>query len=282
MRAYLKRFLFFLFGSLAIHFLLVITLPDFLANDSGIIPIRLLVSRDLVMDLFREKRAEKSPEVDQRRGEPVSTTAPVDATVLKKKMEELSLGESLRVPSPDVLMPPIQKEAPREERIRRLQVSPFYKEIAMAFEATKKPKGNYSGMRFSIDASPDILKERRVEIDPATELILIRLGSVGGEESGETAGEEKLVIKGPIARRRVTYIPPIPRVETPVETQFEIKFWVRPDGTVDRVIPVRRAGDIELERIATDYLGKWRFGAIPENEPQVEEWGTVTVEFSHE
>ena len=282
MRAYLKRFLFFLFGSLAIHFLLVITVPDFLANDSGIIPIRLLASRDLMLDFFREKRAEKSAEVDQKRGESVSSPAVVDATVLNKKMQELSLGESLRVPSPDVVMPPIQKDAPREERISRLQASPFYEEIARAFEATRKPKGEYSGIKSSIDASPDILKESMVEIDPATELILIRLRSVGEEESGETSGERKVGIKGPIARRGLTYVPPIPKAKTTVETQFEIKFWVRPDGVVYRVLPVRRAGDIELERIATDYLREWWFSAIPGTEAQIEEWGTVTIEFRHE
>jgi len=74
------------------------------------------------------------------------------------------------------------------------------------------------------------------EIDPETELILIRLGSVGEEEPGETSGEGKLGIKGPIARRGLAYVPPIPKVKTTVETQFEIEFWVRPDGAVDRVI----------------------------------------------
>lgn len=269
----------FLFCSIAVHFLLMIVLPDFLGNESGIIPIRLLTSREILLDIFPENRVERFPEADQKRGKSVSRIAPVDATVLKKKMEELSLGESLKVPPPDVLLPPIQKNASREERIRRILASPFYKNIAKTFEESRKPIGNYRGMKFSIDALPDILKKKKVVIDPGTELVLTRLESVMQEKSGEKEKEGRLGIKGPIARRELNYVPPIPNVNATIETEFEMKFWVRPNGTVDRVIPLNRAGDVELERIATNYLRKWRFRAIPENEPQIEEWGTVTIKF---
>jgi len=280
--AYSKGFFLFLSCSLAIHLLLTIGLPDFMGNDSGIIPIRLLASRDLLLDILPEKRVEMPREADQKRGESVSSKAPVDTTVLKRKMEELSLGESLKVPSPDVLLPLLDENVPREERIRRLLASPFYKEIAKAFEESKRPMGNYSGVRFSIDVSPDILKEEKIEIDPGTELVLTRLESGMKKKPGEKQQKGKLGIKGPVARRELTYVPPIPNVKATIETEFEMKFWVRTNGTVDRVIPLKRAGDVELETMATNYLRKWRFRAIPKNEPQIEEWGTVTIEFKLE
>jgi TonB family protein len=257
----------------------MIELPDFLGDDSGIIPIQLLGSRELHLDVLPENRAHRFREAGQKRGKPDSRVAPVDATVLEKKMQELSLGESLRMPSPDVLVPPIQKNVSQQERTRRIWASPFYKEIAKAFEQARKSGGTYEGMRFSIDASPDILKKEKIEIDPGTEQVLMRLQSAREDKSRGKGEEGKLGIAGPICRRQLTYVPPIPDVKASIETEFRIKFWVRPNGTVDRVIPVKRAGDIELERLATNYLRKLRFRAIPENEPQIEQWGTVTIKF---
>lgn len=257
----------------------MIALPDFLGDDSGIIPIKLLASRELVLDISPENRVDRSPEEVQKREEPDASEALVDKTVLKKKMEELSLGESLKVPSPDVLLPPTQQIASEEERIKRFLASPFYKNIAKAFEESVKPKGNYDGVRLSTEASPDILKEKKVEVDPTTELILTRLKSAPEENIEQKKEEGKIGIKGPISRRELTYVPPIPKVKATIETEFEMKFWVSPNGTVGRVIPLKRAGDAELERVATNYLRQWRFRPIPENEKQIEEWGTVIIKF---
>jgi len=174
--------LLFVFCSAFIHFSLMIILPDFLENDSGLIPIQLLPSRDVQLDISPETRVERFAQMDERRGEPAPKKLPVDAMMLNKKMEELSLGERLRVPSPDVLLPPIEKNASREERIRRVVASPSYEWIAKAFEESRKPKGGYRGTTYSIDVSPDILKKKRVEIDPETELVLMRLRSIEGEE----------------------------------------------------------------------------------------------------
>jgi TonB family protein len=209
----------------------------------------------------------------------VSTVAGVDTTFVRKKMEALSLGESLTVPSPDVPVPPIQKNASREERIRRMRSSPFYNEVARVFEETRKPETNYEGMRFSIDTSPHVLKKEKVEIESGTDVILNRLNPVT-EETFQGGGEEgNLAVSGPVARRELAYVPPIPEVDVTGETEFEIKFWVRPNGTVDRVAPLNRTGGVELERVATNYLRKWRFTPLSDNEPQVEEWGTVTITF---
>ncbi len=272
----------FLFCSVAVHFLLIIVLPDFFGSDSGIIPIRLLASRALLLDILSENRVENLPEEDQKTEDPVSRGSSVDTTVLERKMEELSLGESLRVPSPDVLLPPVEKDVPREERIRRLLASPFYKEIAKAFEESQKPMGSYRGVKSSTGVPPEILKGKRVEFDPGSEWLLTKLEALPREESREREKQGRFGIKGPIARRELTYVPPIPNVKASFETEFELKFWVRPNGTVERVIPVKRAGDVELERVATNYLRRWRFSAIPEKEPQIQEWGTVTIKFTFE
>jgi hypothetical protein len=179
----------------------------------------------------------------------------------------------------DVFLPPVESDAPPEERIERIRSSPFYQEIAKVFEELKKPGGNYTGMEFDYDASFDLIRKEKVESDRATEPILTRLKSGTNEGSIEPVGERPLGILGPVGRRELTYIPPRPDVKATIETEFKMKFWVRPNGTVDRIIHLSREGDMKLETVVINYLRQWRFRAIPEDEPQVEEWGMVTITF---
>ncbi len=217
--------------------------------------------------------------MDEKREGAVSSEALLDAALLRRKMDELSLGESLKLPSADVLLPPTQKSASQDEQTQGFLAFPFYKEIAKAFDESLKPRGNYAGLSPSLHVSTDILKKEKVEVDPATELVLIRLKSTQEEKNWGEQREGNLRIKGPLARRELAYVPPIPKVKAANETELELKFWVRPNGMVDRVIPLKQAGDLELERVATNYLREWQFKPIPKNERQIDEWGTVTIEF---
>jgi hypothetical protein len=273
-----KGFFLFLLCSFGIHFLVTVVIPDFLGNDSGIIRIRLLGSRDIEMDISPENRPHRVPGSDQSMEEQASRP-PSDDPVLQRKMRELSLGESLKAPTPDVFLPPVESDAPPEERIERIRSSPFYQEIAKVFEELKKPGGNYTGMEFDYDASFDLIRKEKVESDRATEPILTRLKSGTNEGSIEPVGERPLGILGPVGRRELTYVPPRPDVKATIETDFKMKFWVRPNGTVDRIIHLSREGDMKLETVVINYLRQWRFRAIPEDEPQVEEWGMVTITF---
>lgn len=85
-------------------------------------------------------------------------------------------------------------------------------------------------------------------------------------------------IQGPVAKREPLYQPPLPSVQIQTESEIVLKFWVRPDGVVSRVLPVRK-GDANLEAVAMRYLEGWRFTPLPPHEPQVEQWGTITIRF---
>jgi TonB family protein len=85
-------------------------------------------------------------------------------------------------------------------------------------------------------------------------------------------------IQGPVAKREPMYRPPAPKVQVSAESEITLKFWVRPDGVVSRVLPERK-GDTALEVAAMRYLEGWRFTPLPSYEPQVEQWGTITVRF---
>ena len=88
----------------------------------------------------------------------------------------------------------------------------------------------------------------------------------------------QLGIKGPLISRKVIERPPLPPVKVKLEVEIELTFWVDPNGTVDRVIPSVK-GDAELERIAIQYLKQWRFAALPSDQPQAKQWGTIPVKF---
>jgi hypothetical protein len=85
-------------------------------------------------------------------------------------------------------------------------------------------------------------------------------------------------IQGPAAQRAVLYQPPPPDITVTVETEIELKFWIQPDGSVGRVIPLRK-GDARLERVAIDYLKQWIFNREDEPGANREVWGIVTIKF---
>jgi TonB family protein len=85
-------------------------------------------------------------------------------------------------------------------------------------------------------------------------------------------------IQGPVARREPLYRPALPQVQVQAASDITLKFWVRPDGVVSRVLPERK-GDAVLEVAAIRYLEGWRFTPLLPHESQVEQWGTITIRF---
>jgi hypothetical protein len=87
-------------------------------------------------------------------------------------------------------------------------------------------------------------------------------------------------IRGPAASRRIIFQPPPPQVVDGLEGSADIvlRFWVLPDGTVGRVIPIRK-GSARLEGIAAAHLKRWRFSPLPPHAAPREEWGIVAFRF---
>ncbi len=97
----------------------------------------------------------------------------------------------------------------------------------------------------------------------------------------ETRREQKPLpfdIRGPAAEREVVFRPPALLAPSLVEGEIELKFWVLPDGTVVRVIPLTR-GDATLEAAATGHLKQWKFSAFPPELQAEEQWGTIVFRF---
>ena len=87
------------------------------------------------------------------------------------------------------------------------------------------------------------------------------------------------VIGGPAARRRIVFRPKPPRPEGLEDTtEIILKFWVLPDGTVGRVVPIRKASAY-LEGLAAKNLKRWRFSPLQPGAGAGEQWGAITFRF---
>lgn len=85
-------------------------------------------------------------------------------------------------------------------------------------------------------------------------------------------------IKGPAAERRVIFQPPPPSPTIESETEIELRFWLLPNGTVGRVVPLKKA-DPRLEALAINYLRNWRFNPLPPDVAPDEQWGIIPFKF---
>ena len=99
------------------------------------------------------------------------------------------------------------------------------------------------------------------------------------EEEGvqqKNAEDTALDIRGPAASRKLNYIPPPLQSTSLVDGDILLKFWVFPDGTVEKVVPLITE-DSSLYTVAINHIKKYRFEPLPKNSPQVETWGVIPV-----
>lgn len=129
--------------------------------------------------------------------------------------------------------------------------------------------------------------------DPATsapkkevvpEAALVAQGKKEAKVPEETKPAKTLAlnnqIEGPVKGRRIVYQPPLPQIDVAIEVEFELKFWVLPDGSIGEVLPLKR-GDAKLEGLAIAYLKKWQFEPLPPGAARQQEvWGTLPIRFT--
>ncbi|MGM0545591.1 MAG: energy transducer TonB family protein [Bacteroidota bacterium] len=73
-------------------------------------------------------------------------------------------------------------------------------------------------------------------------------------------------------------VQPLPDNTTDEEATITIRFEVKPDGSVGRIIPLKKMNP-ELEREVMRTLRSWRFSRLPSGVPQESQWGTITFRF---
>ena len=199
--------------------------------------------------------------------------------VIFKKMEEASVHQDWRTLAPEYPRPKKVESPNAEEKMKALKNSSELREMDKELKEYLKKKEDL----FYIEPPVPSLKDAThlVSIkDKGTEKVMERLRSSKEGNSQEKSLEEnlRLGIKGPLVSRKIVEKPNPPQVKVKVEAEIELTLWVLPSGVVDRVVPSIK-GDIELERIAIQYLKQWRFAPLPKDKPQVEQWGTIPIKF---
>lgn len=77
---------------------------------------------------------------------------------------------------------------------------------------------------------------------------------------------------------RSPMVQPLPENTEDVEAVITVRFEVFPDGSIGRIIPLRKMNP-ELEREVMQTLRSWRFSRLPSGVPQDAQWGTITFRF---
>lgn len=70
----------------------------------------------------------------------------------------------------------------------------------------------------------------------------------------------------------------LPQYNAQVEAEIRVRFEVRPDGSVGRIVPLKKMNP-ELENEVYRTLRGWRFDRLPSSVPQESQWGTITFHF---
>lgn len=138
--------------------------------------------------------------------------------------------------------------------------------------------GQKENFPLSLPASSDGLE---VEEKPELEDKSLRFASQELSRLRETRSEaeSRQSIRGPAGMRRIVFRPPPPKGRfSGASGDITLRFWVLSDGTVGRVIPVRK-GNAQLEGIAVNHMKRWRFSPLPPGVPEREEWGLIVFRF---
>lgn len=177
--------------------------------------------------------------------QPEEETKPVD---LPDEVEEVDAEEEVTTPVTEVIDPTQQDEKPQEEEV---EIPPVAQENATVTEGAEE-SGDEDGARGEINSDQGI-----------------------GNDEDKTSPYE-LNWEGEIDRSPM--VQPLPTNSANTEAVITVRFEVRPDGTVGRIIPLKKMNP-ELEREVMSTLRTWRFSRLPGGVPQQTQWGTITFRF---
>lgn len=172
------------------------------------------------------------------------TAKPVDVPDQTEEIEE----EEVQTPETDKIDP--EKETANEEQ-KEVTVPPKTEQDEVQQEGAES-SGDQQGTTGDIQA------------DQGT-----------GNEQEKSAPYE-LEWEGDI--NRAPMVQPLPSNPTDSEATLTIRFEVKPDGTIGRIVPLKKMNP-ELEREVLRTLRSWRFSRLPSGVPQQPQWGTITFRF---
>lgn len=196
---------------------------------------------------------EEPEEVDPEIMEPVETPQnPVEETSkpvdLPDQEEDIPEEETVQTPETDVINPETEEET---EEIEEEVVPPQTQEDEVVEEGVEN-----SGDEEGASGDPNV--------------------DQGPGNTPDKSAPYDLQWEGELNRDPM--IQPLPNNQTNEEAVITIRFEVHPDGSLGRVIPLKKMNP-ELEREVMRTLRSWRFSRLPSGVPQEPQWGTITFRF---
>jgi hypothetical protein len=234
----------------------------------------------LAPGLFKPTRESSiSVPLEEREGFDIAESALVQQIrdeVVFKRLSEMSLREEPHPPLPRVSLFPTEK-LEEQAKMMILKSSRFYHELEEIIQEEGQQQQFFNVPRpqtGDVKGGNTPLPEDVV----AQEFIASLKATVQKEEGAQkkNAEDTSLGIRGPAASRKINYLPPPLQSKPPVDGNILLKFWVFPDGTVGKVVPLIME-DTRVYTIAINHVKKYRFEPLPKDSPQVETWGVIPV-----
>jgi TonB family protein len=192
-----------------------------------------------------DEPVEEAPKPDETPQTPTEeNTKPVD---LPDQVEEVN-EEAVQTPETEEIDPNQEQTEVQEEEV---EIPPVAQEAENVQEGAKE-SGDVDGARGDMNSDQGI----------------------GNDE--EKSSPYELKWEGEIDRSPM--VQPLPENSSNSEGVISVRFEVRPDGTVGRIIPIKKMNP-ELEREVMSTLRTWRFSRLPGGVPQQTQWGTITFRF---
>lgn len=200
--------------------------------------------------------------------------------LILKKMEEISEKQDLSQFAPEYPKSPQMGAVSEEERLNLIKSFKEYQDIKNELNKyLNKNEMVFFEKEPPLPSSKDTIDLTELK-DKAVEKVIEKLLASKEKITQQMPIEENinLGIKGPLVSRKILYKPPPPKISIRTEVEIEMMVFVSPRGIVERVVPSVR-GDLELEKIAIQYLKQWRFVPLEKDQSQLEQWGTIPLKF---
>ena len=204
-----------------------------------------VATRQNPSEIKTETPVEEVPEPEEKPQTPATENIkPVD---LPDQVEEV-IEEAVQTPETEVIDPTkVAEQEPEEE----IEIPPQAQQSETNTEGADQ-SGDPDGAKGALNSDQGI-----------------------GNDDEKTSPYE-LKWEGDI--ERAPMVQPLPSNSSNAEAVITVRFEVRPNGTVGRIIPLRKMNP-ELETEVMKTLRTWRFSRLQSGVPQQVQWGTITFRF---
>ena len=191
-------------------------------------------------------------------------------------------------PDPEITQPVETPQQPEEEVAKPVEL-PEQQEEIQSEEIVETPETEIIDPQ-NVEVTEEVEEEvvppeaqEAEEVQEGVETSGVERGTTGEINVDEGTGSDpdrsspyELQWEGDLERSPM--VQPLPSNQTNEEAVITVRFEVHPDGSLGRVIPLRKMNP-ELEREVMRTLRSWRFSRLPSGVPQESQWGRITFRF---